>query len=232
MVLYICATPIGNMEDASFRLIRVLQECDLILAEDICRTNLLLRKYDIMDSVNRKTKERGKTKVIAYNDANKERKTKPIINDLINGKEIVMVSDSGTPGISDPGFYLVREAVKAGIKIVPVPGANAAISALVCSGLATDKFTFYGFLPKKTKKKLSVLKEIKQLKHTAVVYESPYRLVKTLSEMNKIMPDKKVVVARELTKKFEEFIRGSVSSVYEQLREKGVKGEIVLVVGR
>jgi 16S rRNA (cytidine1402-2'-O)-methyltransferase len=193
----------------------------LILAEDTRRTNQLLSKYEITDK-----------KIDSFNDHNKERKTPKILEYLKQDKKIAIVSDSGTPGISDPGFYLVRETVKNGIKIVPVPGACAFLSALVASGLATDCFTFYGFLPKKEAKKNMILKSIKSRKETAILYESPYRLVKNLKIIAELMPDRSVVVARELTKKFEEFIRGNASEVYERLKDIPVKGEIVLLIGK
>lgn len=218
MSLYIVATPIGNLEDISFRAIDVLKRCK-ILAEDTRRTKMLMAKYEI------------RSRIDSYNDHNKERKTPMIIEELKAGKDIAIVTDSGTPGISDPGFYIVREAVRNGIDVIPVPGACAFVSALVASGLATDRFTFYGFLPKKEGRKKNVLEQIKAGKETAVLYESPYRLVKDLELIKKMLPGSEVVVARELTKKFEEFIRGTVEDVYEKLKDRKIKGEIVLVIG-
>jgi 16S rRNA (cytidine1402-2'-O)-methyltransferase len=218
MSLYIVATPIGNLEDISFRAIDVLKRCK-ILAEDTRRTKMLMAKYEI------------RSRIDSYNDHNKERKTPMIIEELKAGKDIAIVTDSGTPGISDPGFYIVREAVRNGIDVIPVPGACAFVSALVASGLATDRFTFYGFLPKKEGRKKNVLEQIKAGKETAVLYESPYRLVKDLELIKKMLPGSEVVVARELTKKFEEFIRGTAEDVYEKLKDRKIKGEIVLVIG-
>ena len=217
-MLYIVSTPIGNLEDITFRAIRILKESEYILVEDSRRTGILLNHYKI------------KNKLITYNDINKKTKTKYIIQDLLAGKNISLVSDSGTPGISDPGFYLVRECVKNNIKVSPLPGPNALISGLVCSGLPTDKFTFYGFLPKKQLKLKNVFDEIRIKKETAIFYESPHRIIKTLKQLSETMPQKNIVIAREMTKKFEEFIRGSAKEVYEKLRDKNIKGEITVII--
>jgi 16S rRNA (cytidine1402-2'-O)-methyltransferase len=153
-----------------------------------------------------------------------------LISLLKQGKNIALTTDSGTPCISDPGFLLVREAVKEGIQIVPIPGASALIAALSCSGLPCDRFMFYGFAPKKPGQKKKFFEDIKKEEKTAVFYESPYRIIKTLAVMNEVIPEKNVVIARELTKKFEEFIRGKVKDVYEKLKQKELKGEMVVVV--
>jgi 16S rRNA (cytidine1402-2'-O)-methyltransferase len=219
MTLYIVATPIGNLEDISFRAVNALKEADLILAEDTRRTKILLNKYGI------------NTHADSFNDHNKERKTPGIIQQLKQDRKIAIVSDSGTPGISDPGFYLVRECVQNGLDVIPIPGACAFLSALVASGLATDRFTFYGFLPKKSGRKKEILGQIKSRAETAILYESPYRLLKTLEDITESMPLRQIVVARELTKKFEEFARGAAEEVYEKLKDRKIKGEIVLVIG-
>ncbi len=213
-MLYVVSTPIGNIEDISLRALKVLKEADLILAEDTRRTGVLLNKYKI------------KNKMISFNDYNKERRVKEIIDD-VNDKKVAIVSDCGTPGISDPGFYLVRECVKRDIEVSGIPGANAMVNALVCSGLPTDKFCFLGFLSKKEKQKRELFENVKM---TTVVYESPHRLIKTLKLMDEVIPSFDVVVCREMTKKFEEFIRGSASEVYSKLKDKKIKGEIVLVL--
>ncbi|MBW2980752.1 16S rRNA (cytidine(1402)-2'-O)-methyltransferase [Candidatus Woesearchaeota archaeon] len=218
MPLYIVATPIGNLDDVSFRAVKTLEEVDLILAEDTRRTSILLNHYKV------------KNKVDSFNDFNKEKKTPTVIELLNKNKKIAIVSDSGTPGISDPGFYLVRECVKNDIKIVPVPGANALITALVSSGFATDKFMFLGFLSKKENQLKKSLLEIKNNNITTIFYESPYRIEKTLKLINQIIPDKKICVARELTKKFEEFIRGTASEILE--KKPKFKGEITVVIGK
>lgn len=218
MALYIVATPIGNLEDISFRAIKVLKEADLVLAEDTRRTSILLNHYNV------------RNKLDSFNDFNKEKKTQSIIELLKNNKNIAIVSDSGTPGISDPGFYLVRECVKNDIQVIPVPGANALITALVSSGFATDKFVFLGFLSKKQGQLKKSLLEIKNNNITTIFYESPYRIEKTLKLMDEIIPNKKICIARELTKKFEEFIRGTASEILE--KKPKFKGEITVVVGK
>lgn len=214
-MLYIVATPIGNLEDITVRALDILRNVDLVLAEDTRRSGVLLNHYKI------------KAKMISYNDMNKEKKTASVIKMLKSGDQVALISDAGTPGISDPGFYLVRECVKENIQISPIPGACALISGLVCSGLPTDKFSFFGFIPKKEGKKKEFFKG---LSGTTVFYESPHRILKTLKMMNELIPDRQVVIARELTKKFEEFIRGSVSEVYLQLKDKNIKGEIVVII--
>lgn len=217
--LYIVATPIGNLEDISLRALRILKEVSLIAAEDTRRTLKLLSHYGI------------KNKLESYNDVNKLHKTKHVLN-ILHEHDVALVSDAGMPGISDPGYYLINQCIKNNISVVPVPGANAALSALVCSGLPTDKFVFYGFLPKKEKAKETIFKLLKDQEKTVIFYESPHRITKTLELMNLVFPEKRLCLARELTKKFEEFIRGSVAEVYEKCKDKEVKGEIVLVIGR
>lgn len=218
MRLYIVSTPIGNLEDVTLRALRILKEVDLIIAEDTRRTSKLLNHYKISN------------KMTSYNDFNKRNKTKHIIKLLKQGKELALVSDSGTPGISDPGFHLIRECIKENIKVIPVPGPTAFVSALVCSGLPTDRFLFIGFLDKKESRKKKLFNHIKERDETFVIYESPHRIQKTLKLMAEIIPEKKLVLARELTKKFEEFVRGSVKEVYDKLKEKTIKGELVLVL--
>ncbi|MBD3203112.1 16S rRNA (cytidine(1402)-2'-O)-methyltransferase [Candidatus Woesearchaeota archaeon] len=219
-MLYLVATPIGNIKDISYRAIETLKESDLVLAEDTRRSGQLLNHYNI------------KKKIISYNDFNKEKKTKDILISLKKGYIISLVSDSGTPGISDPGFYLVRECIKHDIKVSPIPGANSVISALVCSGLATDRFIFYGFLPKKKSQKTNIFQKIKQKKETCIFFESPHRIKKTISILSETLPEKKIIIARELTKKFEEFIRGSPEEIDKILEKRKIKGEIVLLIGR
>lgn len=217
-MLYIVATPIGNLKDITFRAIDTLKKVDLIAAEDTRRTGILLRHYNISK------------KMVSYIDFNKDRRAREFIGLLKEGKSIALVSDAGTPGISDPGFHIVRECVREGIQVSPIPGANAVISALVCSGLPTDRFTFYGFLPKTKEKKKKMFKLADERGETAVFYESPYRIKKTLELLAREFPDKNIVLARELTKKFEEFIRGTAKEVHEKTKDKNIKGEIVLVM--
>ena len=218
MVLYLVSTPIGNLEDITLRALRILKQVDLIAAEDTRQTKKLLSHYKI------------RNRITSFNDNNKDRKTPLIINKLNQGQSIAVVSDAGTPGISDPGFYLVRECVKQNIVVVPVPGPSSFIAALVSSGLPTDSFSFYGFLPKKEKKKRDFFEAIKDKKETVVVYESPYRIIKTLELMVEIIPDHNIVVAREITKKFEEFVRGKPKEVLEHFEKRKVKGEFVLII--
>lgn len=219
-MLFIVSTPIGNLKDISYRAVDVLKSVDVILAEDTRRTKILLKEYEIENK-----------KLISFNDFNKEGRTKTAIKLLKEGKNIALCSDSGTPGISDPGFYIVREAVKNDIEISSIPGACAFVSALVCSGLPTDKFGFFGFLPKKEKKLIELFVNIKNTgNYTYIFYESPHRILKTLEIMKEIIPDKQVVIARELTKKFEEFVRGSAKEVFDKLHDKKIKGEIVILI--
>jgi 16S rRNA (cytidine1402-2'-O)-methyltransferase len=217
-MLYIVATPIGNLGDMTLRSLETLKEVEVIAAEDTRRTGKLLSHFGIS------------TKLVSYHDMNKEKRTPQIIALLKEDKEVALVSDAGTPGISDPGFYLVREAVLQGIKVSPLPGANAALSALVCSGLPTDRFTFLGFLPKKNKRCEEMLKDIRRRDETVVVYESPHRLKKSLKRMEGIIPGKHICLARELTKLHEEFLHGTAGELLREIGVKSLRGEIVLVI--
>ncbi len=219
-MLYIISTPIGNLKDITLRAIETLKDSNIILAEDTRRTSILLNHYQIKNK-----------QLLSFNDNNKERKTPEIINELKN-KDISLVSDSGTPGISDPGFYLIREAIKNNVNVIPIPGPTAAISALVGSGFPTDSFVFYGFIPKKEKAKIDFFNNIKNSNKTTIIYESPYRLIKTLKILKEIMPNKQICIAREITKKFEEFIRGTAEEIYEKLENKKIKGEITIVINK
>jgi len=220
MGLYIAATPIGNLEDITLRALRILKEVDLILAEDTRRTMKLLSHYSIRNRID------------SFNEFNKRRKTPYIISLLKQNKEIAVVSDSGTPGISDPGFYLVRECIKNGIKVIPIPGASSVISALVVSGLPTDRFSFFGFIPKKESQKRKFLEKISGMDGTIVLFESPHRLIKTLKAMSETAPNFSMVLAREMTKKFEEFTRGSTIDVFNKVKNRKVKGEIVIILNK
>ncbi len=215
-MLYIVSTPIGNIKDITLRAIDVMQTSDLILAEDTRRTKILMKEYGI------------KKKVITYNDHNKEIKTRGIIKLLKEGHNISLVSDAGTPGISDPGFFLVRACREQKVTITPIPGPSSFLSALVCSGLPTDSFCFYGFLSKKEKKKKDFFESIKDKTETIIVYESTHRIDKTLKIMEEVLPESNVCLAREMTKKFEEFIIGSPAEIIEKAEK--LKGEIVLVI--
>jgi 16S rRNA (cytidine1402-2'-O)-methyltransferase len=216
--LFIVATPIGNLEDVTYRAIRILAEVDLIAAEDTRKTKILLTKYNI------------NTPLTSYHKFNIRSKTPHLVELLQAGKKIALVSDAGMPGISDPGFELIRASVDQSIRVEPIPGASAAITALAASGLPTDRFLFEGFLPKKPGKKRKVLKGLKEDPRTIIIYESPYRLVKTLNDLYEILGDRDIAVCRELTKKFEEIVRGKVGDVLAKFQNQKVRGEIVLVI--
>ena len=218
-MLYIVSTPIGNLGDINQRAIDTLRDADLIVAEDTRRTINLLKHLGI-----------GKKRMTSFDRHSEKRKTPYIIAELKEGKNIALVSDSGTPGINDPGEYLIKEAVKEGITVSPIPGPSAIISALVCSGMPTEKFTFYGFAPKKEKQKKKFFEEAKEEKATKIFYESPYRILDTLRLMAELMPDAKICIARELTKMHEEFIRGSAKEVFERMKGKNIKGEMVIIL--
>lgn len=217
-VLFVVSTPIGNLEDITLRALRVLKEVNLIAAEDTRKTGILLKHFQI------------KNRITSYHDFNKEKKTPYLLKELKSGKDIAIVSDAGTPGISDPCFYLVKRAIKEEIRIVPVPGSSALLSALVVSGLPTDRFVFEGFLSFKKTKKNKRLKELSSEKRTLIFFESPYRLVQTLKNLNEVFGEREIVVAREITKKFEEIIRGKITDVESHFERKKVKGEMVIVV--
>ncbi|OGQ22600.1 MAG: 16S rRNA (cytidine(1402)-2'-O)-methyltransferase [Deltaproteobacteria bacterium RIFCSPLOWO2_02_FULL_44_10] len=218
-ILYIVATPLGNLEDMTFRAVRVLKEVDLIAAEDTRHTQKLLNHFGIQ------------TPLTSYFQGNEREKLEKIIHQLELGKNVALVSDAGTPCISDPGFPLLRDAVTKGIHVIPIPGPSAVIAALSAAGLPTDRFTFVGFLPDKPGKRKNALEELKLLNHTLVIYLSPWKAQKTLVDALEVLGDRNVVLCRELTKIYEEFLRGSLSSLIKVYEEKPPKGEMVLIVG-
>ena len=218
-MLYIVSTPIGNIEDITYRAVKQIKTCDILLCEDTRRTLKLLRHYNL-----------SKKELIVYNDINKKRITSKIIEKLKEKQKICLVSDSGTPSINDPGFYLIRECIRENITVSPIPGPTSIISALVCSGLPTDKFTYFGFVPKTSGKRKKFIEEIKSKEETAIILESPYRIMKTLGKMQEIIPKRKIVVGRELTKKFEEFIRGTSEEILTRFNNKKPKGEFVIII--
>jgi 16S rRNA (cytidine1402-2'-O)-methyltransferase len=218
-VLYLCATPIGNLEDMTYRAVRVLSEVELIAAEDTRHTRKLLSHFDIH------------TRLISYHEHNKVTRGPEIIEKLAAGQDIAVVSDAGLPGISDPGSDLVALAMEAGIKVVPLPGANAALTALVASGLDTTLFTFLGFLPKNKKKRRELLASFSTTPYTMVFYESPHRIKQTLAEISGAFGERPAVAARELTKKFEEFVRGTLGSLTMHFAQNDPRGEFTLIVG-
>ena len=216
-VLYLVSTPIGNLRDLSFRALDVLSQVTLIAAEDTRRTRILLEHYSVH------------TPTTSYFDHNKERKTPQLLDKLREGTSIALVSDAGTPGISDPAFYLVRAVLEAGLTVRAIPGPTAMIAALIVSGLATDRFVFEGFLPVK-KGRLKRLKTLSSEPRTIILYESPQRLMRTLYDIKQYFGSRHITIAREITKRFEEYLRGEIDELIEQLENKKIKGEIVLVV--
>jgi 16S rRNA (cytidine1402-2'-O)-methyltransferase len=216
--LYIVSTPIGNLEDITLRALRILKEVALIAAEDTRHTGLLLKHFGV------------RTPLISYFEGNELKRKDYLLSRLKQGDRIALVSDAGTPGISDPGFRLIRWAVENGIRVVPVPGPAAAIAALSVSGLPTDAFLFKGFLPHKSKKRRDLLKELSETRETLIFYESPHRVLETLADILEILGDREIVLTRELTKMHEEILRGRVSEVLGRIGEKKLRGEITLVV--
>ena len=217
-ILYICATPIGNLEDITLRVLKTLEKVDLIAAEDTRHTIKLLNHFEI------------KNKLFSYHEHNKSSSGPQLIEMLRAGKDIALVSDAGMPGISDPGEDLVKLALEANIKVEALPGASAVITALAASGLPTRKFFFEGFLDRQKKHRKKRLEAIKSIEETLIFYESPHRLLETLKEMRSIFGNRKVVIAREITKKFEEYYRGSLEEAWQYFKEKGIKGEFVLLL--
>jgi 16S rRNA (cytidine1402-2'-O)-methyltransferase len=216
--LYIVSTPIGNREDITLRALRILKEVDLIAAEDTRHTGLLLRHFGIQ------------TALTSYFEGNELRKKEFILSKLTQGERVALVSDAGTPGISDPGFRLIQTAIEHQIPIVPIPGASAVIAALSVSGLPTDAFIFRGFLPHKTKKRRDLLEELADVREILIFYESPHRISETLKAIYEVLGDRKIVLTRELTKIYEEVLRGKVSEIQLQIGERKLKGEITLVI--
>ena len=216
--LYLCATPIGNLEDITYRAVRCLREADRIAAEDTRRTKLLLTAYDI------------DTPLFSYHEHNKAEQGPIIIERVLQGEMIALVSDAGMPAICDPGNDLVHLALAAGVPVVPLPGANAGLTGLVASGMDTTAFTFVGFLPKTKKHRLPVLKKMKEYTGTLIFYEAPHRIEKVLAEMEEVFGDRTITLCRELTKKHEEYIRGTLSEVQAELAVTGARGEFVILV--
>lgn len=215
--LYIVSTPIGNLKDISFRALDVLKKVDLIAAEDTRTTGILLNHYSI------------KNKLTSYYSYNETEKSKTIIESIKQGQTAALVSDSGTPGISDPGGILISECIENDIPVIPVPGANAFIHALILSGFSTKRFFFQGFLPVK-KGRQTLLKELAEIKMPLIIYESPYRIERTLKDILEFIGNKEVALCRELTKKFEEVIRDKVKNLLAEKNKLKIKGEFVIVV--
>ena len=216
--LYLVATPIGNLEDMTFRAVRILQEADEIAAEDTRNSRKLLTHFDIH------------TSMTSYHEFNKYDKAEVLVQKMSEGRTIALITDAGTPGISDPGEVLVQRCYEAGIPVIPVPGACAAVNALVASGQGTRRFSFEAFLPQDKKERRQVLRELQAETRTIVLYEAPHRLVKTLEELAEVLGDRPVTICKELTKKHESFRKTTLREALEFFQEEEPRGEYVLVI--
>lgn len=216
--LYVVPTPIGNLEDITYRALNTLKSADLIAAEDTRNTQKLLNYFDIH------------TSLLSYHEHNKREREETIVNKIKEGQSVALVSDAGMPAISDPGYELVRAVTRAALPVVVLPGANAALCALVGSGLPASEFYFYGFLPRKKKEKQAELDRLRSLKATLLIYESPYRIKDTLKVIHEQLGNRNVTIARELTKRFEEYIRGTVEELISWAENTELRGEFCLVI--
>lgn len=216
--LYLVATPIGNLEDITLRAIHTLKECDIVAAEDTRHSGQLLKHLGISKPM------------LSYFQFNEARRSEEIIDRLRRGEKIALITDAGTPGISDPGERVVKAALDAGFKVEAVPGPSALTAALTASGLSTKEFHFAGFLPHKSGQRRKQLERLRSCSGTLVLYESPYRIAKLLNEINEVLPGRKVVLARELTKKFEEYLRGTPEELLASIEKRALKGEFVALV--
>lgn len=217
-ILYLVATPIGNLEDISLRALRVLKEVNIVAAEDTRHTGMLLKHYGIS------------TPLSSFYSYNQKEKAPELIQKMLAGNDVALVSDAGTPGISDPAGSLVSKAIESGIKVVPIPGPTALISALISSGLDTSQFLFAGFLPVKPGRRAKALAQLEKEPRTVVIYESPHRISRTLQELADVFKSRPAAVCREITKLFEEFERDSLINLAEKYRAKKPKGEFVIVI--
>ncbi len=216
--LYLVSTPIGNLKDITLRAIETLKNVNIIASEDTRKTKILLSAYNI------------KKPLISYYEHNKESRTPQIISRIKSGESVALVTDSGTPGIQDPGFYLVREIIKNGIDVISIPGPSAFVSALVISSFPTDKFSFEGFLPRRSGRRKKRLQEVADYRGTLIFYESPHRLLSFLEDVLEVLSDRRVAVMRELTKKFEEIKRGTVKEMIKHFTQNLPRGEFVIIV--
>lgn len=216
--LYLCATPIGNLEDMTYRVVRTLKEVDLIGAEDTRNSIKLLNHFEI------------ETPMQSYHEFNKYDKAKELVQMMLDGKDIALITDAGTPGISDPGEELVKECLENGIEVTSLPGASACVTAISMSGLSTQRFCFEAFLPKDKKKKENVLKQLQNETRTIIIYEAPHRLTKTLTELEKALGNRRVSINRELTKKYEESFLTTLKDAREKYEAEEPRGEFVLVI--
>jgi len=216
--LYLVATPIGNLEDITLRALRTLKECDVVAAEDTRRTGLLLKHFEISKPL------------LSYFQFNEAKRSEEILERLRRGEKVALVTDAGSPGISDPGERVVKAAIAAGFRVEAVPGPSALVAALTASGLPTDEFHFIGFLPHKSGQRRKILEGLKTLRSTLVIYESPYRVEKLLAELQELYPNRQVILARELTKKFEEYLRGTPAELLRLFKQRAVRGEFVVLI--
>jgi 16S rRNA (cytidine1402-2'-O)-methyltransferase len=216
--LYIVSTPIGNLADLTYRAVKTLQEADCICAEDTRVSKTLLSFYNIA------------TPVMSYHDHNETLVTPKLIARLKTGDNIAIITDAGTPGIADPAFYIVRAAITEGIKVIPVPGASAVLAALVCSGLPCEKYIFENFLPHKSSQRIRIFESLKEETRTVIFYETPHRILKVLNEIKTTLGSVNIVIARELTKVHEEFLRGTPDELLKHFETKPPKGEMVVLI--
>jgi 16S rRNA (cytidine1402-2'-O)-methyltransferase len=216
--LYLVATPIGNLEDITLRALRTLKECDVVAAEDTRRTGQLLKHFGISKPL------------LSYFKFSEAKRSEEILTRLGRGEKVTLVTDAGSPGISDPGERVVKAALRAGYRVESVPGPCALVAALTASGLSTEEFHFIGFLPHKSGQRRKKLESLRALEATLILYESPYRVEKLLTELGELFPSRQVVLARELTKRFEEFVRGTPGELLAHIRQRVPKGEFVVVI--
>ncbi len=217
-ILYIVATPIGNLEDITLRALRVLREVDVVAAEDTRHTQILLSRHDIH------------TPLTSYHEHNEKTKAQELVARLAQGQNIALVSDAGTPAISDPGFRLVVQAIRAGVRIIPIPGASALTAVLSASGLPTDRFVFEGFLPAKKSQRREKLQTLRDETRTLIFYEAPHRLKEALDDIHELMGNREAVLAREVSKIHEEFLRGPISELLRTLGGGDIRGEVTLII--
>ena len=217
--LFVVGTPIGNLEDITLRAISTLKDVNIILAEDTRNSKKLLSAHGIQ------------TRMMSYHEHSSEKESQKIVDLLLEGNDLALISDAGTPTISDPGYGLIRDCIKHEIRIIPIPGVSAITAAMSASGLPSDSFTFHGFLPQK-KGRLKKIQDLSHIDNTIILFESPYRLVKTLTQLLESLGDRSVVVGRELTKLYEEIIRGNLLEVIDYFSKSKIKGEIVIMIGK
>ncbi len=217
-ILYIVATPIGNLEDITFRAVRILREVDVVAAEDTRHTQILLSHHDIH------------TPLTSYHEHNEKTKAQELVTRLAQGQNVALVSDAGTPAISDPGFRLVVQAIRAGARIIPIPGASALTAVLSASGLPTDRFVFEGFLPARKRPRREKLQSLRDETRTLIFYEAPHRLKEALGDIHDLLGNREAVLAREVSKIHEEFLRGPISELVRALSSGDVRGEVTLII--